>query len=376
MIDGILNVYKEQDYTSFDVVAKLRGILKQKKIGHTGTLDPMAEGVLLVCLGKATKLVDLLTEGDKCYRATMKLGYETDTEDVTGETIAEGDAAVLAQLTQADVKRAILSFIGKYDQIPPMYSAIKKDGKKLYEYARAGIEVKREPRPVEIYAIQDITKEADDTYSFDVYCSKGTYIRSLCRDIGRKLSTDIERPDDRIRNHTLLSIILDTEEGKEEWEDISGYRTGIAEETLDRVSLCLLFFIYHIAYQHLERLHRHVDARIEEHQRYQSEEHRTAHGQSERTGIREQAHYQDGNRSTHKEIRDAATEAAPRLITQRAHDRLNQDSHQRRENPEITQTVRVSAQSGKDAGNVGALKCVCNLHAKKTEAQVPELPET
>lgn len=174
MIDGILNVYKEQDYTSFDVVAKLRGILKQKKIGHTGTLDPMAEGVLLVCLGKATKLVDLLTEGDKCYRATMKLGYETDTEDVTGETTAEGDAAVLAQLTQADVKRAILSFIGKYDQIPPMYSAIKKDGKKLYEYARAGIEVKREPRPVEIYAIQDITKEADDTYSFDVYCSKGS----------------------------------------------------------------------------------------------------------------------------------------------------------------------------------------------------------
>lgn len=188
MIDGILNVYKEQDYTSFDVVAKLRGILKQKKIGHTGTLDPMAEGVLLVCLGKATKLVDLLTEGDKCYRATMKLGYETDTEDVTGETTAEGDAAVLAQLTQADVERAILSFAGKYDQIPPMYSAIKKDGKKLYEYARAGIEVKREPRPVEIYAIQDITKEADDTYSFDVYCSKGTYIRSLCRDIGRKLS--------------------------------------------------------------------------------------------------------------------------------------------------------------------------------------------
>lgn len=169
-------------------MAKLRGILKQKKIGHTGTLDPMAEGVLLVCLGKATKLVDLLTEGDKCYRATMKLGYETDTEDVTGETTAEGDAAVLAQLTQADVERAILSFVGKYDQIPPMYSAIKKDGKKLYEYARAGIEVKREPRPVEIYAIQDITKEADDTYSFDVYCSKGTYIRSLCRDIGRKLS--------------------------------------------------------------------------------------------------------------------------------------------------------------------------------------------
>ena len=138
MIDGILNVYKEQDYTSFDVVAKLRGILKQKKIGHTGTLDPMAEGVLLVCLGKATKLVDLLTEGDKCYRATMKLGYETDTEDVTGETTAEGDAAVLAQLTQADVERAILSFVGKYDQIPPMYSAIKKDGKKRLKVGIVG----------------------------------------------------------------------------------------------------------------------------------------------------------------------------------------------------------------------------------------------
>ena len=188
--------------------------------------------------------------------------------------------------------------------------------------------------------------------------------------------TDIERPDDRIRNHTLLSIILDTEEGKEEWEDISSYRTGIAEETLDRVSLCLLFFIYHIAYQHLERLHRHVDARIEEHQRYQSEEHRTAYGQSERTGIRQQAHHQDGNRSTHKEIRDAATEAAPRLIAQRAHDRLYQDSHQWRENPEITQVVWVSTQRCKDSGDVGALQGVGNLYSEKSEAQVPELPET
>ena len=188
MIDGILNVYKEQDFTSFDVVAKLRGILKQKKIGHTGTLDPMAEGVLLVCLGKATKLVDLLTEGDKCYRATMKLGYETDTEDVTGEKTAESNTAVMAQLTQAEIEAAIMSFVGKYDQIPPMYSAIKKDGKKLYEYARAGIEIKREARQVEIYKICDITRESADTYSFDVYCSKGTYIRSLCRDIGRKLS--------------------------------------------------------------------------------------------------------------------------------------------------------------------------------------------
>ena len=189
MIDGIINVYKEQNYTSFDVVAKLRGILKQKKIGHTGTLDPMAEGVLLVCLGKATKLVDLLTEGDKCYRATMKLGYETDTEDVTGEKTADGDATVLSSLTEEMIREAILSFVGKYDQIPPMYSAIKKDGKKLYEYARAGVMIEREARSVEIYDICNIEKEADDTYSFDVHCSKGTYIRSLCRDIGRKLSS-------------------------------------------------------------------------------------------------------------------------------------------------------------------------------------------
>ena len=188
MIDGIINVYKEQNYTSFDVVAKLRGILKQKKIGHTGTLDPMAEGVLLVCLGKATKLVDLLTEGDKCYRATMKLGYETDTEDVTGEKTADGDATVLSSLTEEMIREAILSFVGKYDQIPPMYSAIKKDGKKLYEYARAGVMIERQARSVEIYDICNIKKEADDTYSFDVHCSKGTYIRSLCRDIGRKLS--------------------------------------------------------------------------------------------------------------------------------------------------------------------------------------------
>lgn len=188
MIDGILNVYKEKDYTSFDVVAKLRGILKQKKIGHTGTLDPMAEGVLLVCLGKATKLVDLLTEGDKCYRATMKLGYETDTEDVTGKTIWECQPQKQADITEEQVRAAIRSFVGAYNQIPPMYSAIKKDGKKLYEYARAGVEIEREARPIKIYDIRDIRKEAEDTYSFDVYCSKGTYIRSLCRDIGRQLS--------------------------------------------------------------------------------------------------------------------------------------------------------------------------------------------
>lgn len=186
MFNGIINVYKESGFTSFDVVAKLRGILKQKKIGHTGTLDPMAEGVLMVCLGKATKLVDMLTEGDKIYRATMKLGVETDTEDITGAVLYSAKKEVLEGLTDAQIQSCILSFQGQYNQIPPMYSAIKKDGKKLYEYARAGITIEREARPVSIYDITNMKKQGD-YFCFDVHCSKGTYIRSLVRDIGRKL---------------------------------------------------------------------------------------------------------------------------------------------------------------------------------------------
>ena len=187
MIDGIINVYKPAGFTSFDVVAKLRGILRQKKIGHTGTLDPMAEGVLLVCLGKATKLVDLLTEGDKTYHAVMKLGIETDTEDITGVITNKVEDGFLAGISEDMVKTAISSFVGSYHQIPPMYSAIKKDGKKLYEYARQGIEIERLSRPVTIYDISNVTHGKDE-YGFDVKCSKGTYIRSLCRDIGRELS--------------------------------------------------------------------------------------------------------------------------------------------------------------------------------------------
>ncbi len=184
MIDGIINIYKESGYTSFDVVAKLRGILKQKKIGHTGTLDPMAEGVLLVCLGKGTKLVDMITSSTKEYEATMRLGITTDTEDITGTIINENELG--SDVSEEAVLSAIYSFIGKYMQIPPMYSAIKKDGKKLYEYARQGIEIEREPRLVEIFSIDNINISLPDI-SFKVHCSKGTYIRSLCRDIGDKL---------------------------------------------------------------------------------------------------------------------------------------------------------------------------------------------
>lgn len=182
MYNGIINVYKEKGFTSHDVVAKLRGILKQKKIGHTGTLDPEAEGVLPVCLGKATKLCDLLTDKDKTYEACLRLGIQTDTQDMTGKVLKEAAVSV----SEEKVKEAVLSFVGEYDQIPPMYSALKVNGKKLYEYAREGIEVEREPRRVTIYSIE-IKKIELPRVWFCVACSKGTYIRTLCNDIGERL---------------------------------------------------------------------------------------------------------------------------------------------------------------------------------------------
>lgn len=183
MYNGIINVYKEKGYTSFDVVARLRGILKQKKIGHTGTLDPDAEGVLVVCLGSATKLCDLLTDKDKKYDAVLELGKTTDTEDSSGKILAESEVDV----SKGQIRDTIMSFIGEYDQIPPMYSAIKVNGKKLYELARQGIEIERTPRRVVIHDIS-ITDIDIPYVRMSVSCSKGTYIRSLCRDIGEKLS--------------------------------------------------------------------------------------------------------------------------------------------------------------------------------------------
>ncbi|MBR1599590.1 MAG: tRNA pseudouridine(55) synthase TruB [Lachnospiraceae bacterium] len=183
MYDGIINVYKEKGYTSFDVVARLRGILKQKKIGHTGTLDPDAEGVLVVCLGKATRLCEMLTSKDKSYDAVLLLGKTTDTEDSSGKLLSEKEV----NLTEDEVREAVMSFVGEYDQIPPMYSAIKVGGKKLYELARQGIEIDRAPRKVIIHHI-DIQEINIPYVRFSVSCGKGTYIRSLCRDIGEKLS--------------------------------------------------------------------------------------------------------------------------------------------------------------------------------------------
>lgn len=182
MYDGILNVYKEPGFTSFDVVAKLRGILHQKKIGHTGTLDPQAEGVLVVCVGKATKLCDILPEHDKEYEAVLLLGVTTDTEDMTGKVLKQAEVTASSEEVQA----VIQSFIGSYEQIPPMYSAIKVNGQKLYELAREGKAIERQPRPVTIYELE-IRDIQLPRVVFRIKCSRGTYIRSLCRDIGVQL---------------------------------------------------------------------------------------------------------------------------------------------------------------------------------------------
>lgn len=184
MINGVINVYKEKGYTSHDVVAKLRGIFNQRKIGHTGTLDPDAEGVLLICLGKATKICDMLTDYDKVYETVMLLGCATDTQDISGKVLK-------SEIPESDSRRimdAIDRFVGEYDQIPPMYSALKVNGKKLYELARKGVEVERKPRRVIIKSIRVNEINTDEhTVRMTVECSKGTYIRTLCDDIGKFL---------------------------------------------------------------------------------------------------------------------------------------------------------------------------------------------
>ena len=181
-MDGLINIYKEKGFTSHDVVAKMRGILRMKKIGHTGTLDPDATGVLPVCVGKGTRLCSLLENHDKTYRAVLLLGMETDTQDVTGQILAEKPVCV----TEEQVLEVLPAFWGKIMQIPPMYSALKVNGKKLYEYAREGKVIEREARPVEIY---ELTVEKIDLprITMTVSCSKGTYIRTLCHDIGQAL---------------------------------------------------------------------------------------------------------------------------------------------------------------------------------------------
>ncbi len=184
MYNGIINIYKEAGFTSHDVVAKLRGILGQKKIGHTGTLDPEAVGVLPVCLGKGTKVCDLLTEKDKTYEAVIRFGVVTDTQDMTGQVLRSCEACV----KEEELLRAMTQFKGEYEQIPPMYSALKVGGKKLYELAREGKTVERKARKVYIHELTLLSIAEDGKSArMRVHCSKGTYIRTLCEDIGEIL---------------------------------------------------------------------------------------------------------------------------------------------------------------------------------------------
>ena len=182
-MDGVLNIYKNTGMTSFDVVRIVRKISGEKKVGHTGTLDPEATGVLPVCLGKATKIIDYIMTSDKSYVVKFELGKITTTYDSEGEVISEKD---ILHLKNHDILEAINSFKGEYSQVPPMYSALKQNGVRLYELARKGIEVEREGRIVKIYDIKNI-EISMPFVTMEVMCSKGTYIRSLCYDIGEKL---------------------------------------------------------------------------------------------------------------------------------------------------------------------------------------------
>ena len=181
--NGIVNVYKGKDFTSFDVVAKLRGIFGQRKIGHTGTLDPDATGVLPICLGNGTKVVELLMDHDKEYVAELLLGVKTDTLDIGGEVLEKRDAS---GITEEQVRDVIKNFIGEIDQVPPMYSAIKVNGQKLCNLARKGQVVEREARKVTVHEIEILDIKLP-VIKMRVHCSKGTYIRTLCDDIGEKL---------------------------------------------------------------------------------------------------------------------------------------------------------------------------------------------
>ena len=185
-MDGIIVINKEKDYTSHDVVAKLKKKLNISKVGHTGTLDPNATGVLPILIGKGTKFSKYLINHDKTYKAKIELGKKTDTADVEGNVIEE--KPVDTEYIKQNLVQVLESFVGKQEQVPPMYSAIKKNGKKLYEYARKGEKIEVEPRKIEIYKIE-LVEYNEKNIDFIVSCSKGTYIRSLCEDIAEKLNT-------------------------------------------------------------------------------------------------------------------------------------------------------------------------------------------
>ena len=184
MPNGILIIDKPAGWTSMDVCAKIRGILHEKRVGHGGTLDPMATGVLPVFVGRATRAVEFAEKGDKEYVAGLRLGVVTNTQDTSGEVLEENEVFV----TGEQLETALVPFRGDILQVPPMYAAIKVNGKKLYELARKGKEVERKPRPVTIYELELLGRpDAGEDFQLRVRCSKGTYVRTLCHDIGQAL---------------------------------------------------------------------------------------------------------------------------------------------------------------------------------------------
>ncbi len=183
MPSGMIIINKPAGWTSMDVCAKLRGIFREKRVGHAGTLDPMATGVLPVFVGQATKAVSFAENGEKEYRARLRLGLTTDTQDITGTVLSESPVAA----TEDEVRAVLPRFTGEIEQIPPMYSAVKVGGRKLYELARKGAEIERKPRAVTVFALELLERTAPDEYALRVRCSKGTYVRTLCRDIGAAL---------------------------------------------------------------------------------------------------------------------------------------------------------------------------------------------
>lgn len=267
-MNGVLNIFKPKGMSSFDAVRIVKKVAGTGKVGHTGTLDPEATGVLPICIGKATKIIDYIMNSEKVYEVTLKLGIRTTTYDLEGEVLEEKDCN---HLTDVEILQAVNSFIGEYSQVPPMYSALKQNGVRLYDLARKGIEVEREGRLITIYNIEDI-KINNPYISMKVSCSKGTYIRSLCYDIGEKLGvfatmTELNRAKTSVfsqeesinindlTKENINGYILSMEEALEKYDKIivrgkyvnlliNGVRVGDNRFTNDKVINQKLYRVY------------------------------------------------------------------------------------------------------------------------------------
>ena len=267
-MNGVLNIFKPKGMSSFDAVRVVKKVAGTGKVGHTGTLDPEATGVLPICIGRATKIIDYIMDSEKVYEVTLKLGIRTTTYDLEGEVLEERDPS---HLTEEEILNAINSFKGEYSQIPPMYSALKQNGVRLYELARKGIEVERKGRLVNIYNLEDI-KINNPYISMKVTCSKGTYIRSLCYDIGEKLGvfatmTQLNRAKtsvfsqeksiniNELTKENINDYILSMEEALEKYDNIivntkyvkwlvNGVRVADGRFTKDKVINNKLYRVY------------------------------------------------------------------------------------------------------------------------------------